>query len=417
MPDTVSAPRTKLSMEEICARTEALLPGFRARAAETENERKLPKESIDELYDAGLLQLFAPARYGGLELDWPAIVQTSRIAAHGCASTGWMISVVGGHLAIAARFGKEIQDEIFRSGARQVITTASALTTGTITKVEGGYCLDGVWRFGSGIDYATWVMVTGPCGNHPNPPAPNVFRATVPRDAVRVDDNWHVAGMRGTGSKNIRFEKHFVADEWVVTSNMSFGINPPGAQLAPDAYLFDLPFMPYFTNWMIGPVLGCAEGAYNDYLSATKKRIGAMTGAAAAVQQTVQVRLAESAAELDCAGMLFDKITNTLHTAGLKRHVLTDQENAEINRDRVYMTRLCYNSVQRLVTQMGATAIFDTNPVQRHWRDLSVMASQVGVNWDINMAAYGKYMLGLPFGIPKKKSDLIKNSPANILMN
>ena len=94
MPDTVSAPRTKLSMEEICARTEALLPGFRARAAETENERKLPKESIDELYDAGLLQLFAPARYGGLELDWPAIVQTSRIAAHGCASTGWMISVV-----------------------------------------------------------------------------------------------------------------------------------------------------------------------------------------------------------------------------------------------------------------------------------------------------------------------------------
>ena len=304
MPDTAAATDLRVSLDEIRARTEALLPGFRERAAETEQNRKLPKESVDELYDAGLLQLFAPARYGGLELDWPAIVHASRIAARGCASTGWMISVVGGHIAIAGRFTKAVQDEIFKDGARHVITTASAQTTGTITKVDGGYRLNGVWRFGSGIDHATWVMVTGRCDNHPNPPTPNVFRATVPREAAHVDDTWHVAGMRGTGSKDIRFEDHFVEDDWVVTSQSSFGLHPPGAELAPDAYLFDVPFMPYFTNWMIGPVLGCAEGAFNEYLAATKKRIGAMTGVTVAEQQTVQVRLAESSSELDCARLI-----------------------------------------------------------------------------------------------------------------
>jgi 3-hydroxy-9,10-secoandrosta-1,3,5(10)-triene-9,17-dione monooxygenase len=401
MPDTAAATDLRVSLEEICARTEALLPGFRERAAETEQNRKLPKESVDELYDAGLLQLFAPTRYGGLELDWPAIVHASRIAARGCASTGWMISVVGGHIAIAGRFTKAVQDEIFKDGARHVITTASAQTTGTITKVDGGYRLNGVWRFGSGIDHATWVMVTGRCDNHPNPPTPNVFRATVPREAAHVDDTWHVAGMRGTGSKDIRFEDRFVEDDWVVTSQSSFGLHPPGAELAPDAYLFDVPFMPYFTNWMIGPVLGCAEGAFNEYLAATKKRIGAMTGVTVAEQQTVQVRLAESSSELDCARLIFDKITDVMHRAGIERRILTDEDNAVLNRDRVYLTRLCYNAVQRLVSQMGATAIFDTNPVQRHWRDLSVMASQMGVNWDMNMTAYGKYALGLPFGKPK----------------
>ncbi len=403
MPDTAQATDLRLSLDDIRARTEALLPGFRERAAGAEKNRKLPKETIDELYDAGLLQLFAPARYGGLELNWPAIVHASRVAARACASTGWMICVVGGHIAIAGRFSKAVQDEIFKDGARQVITTASAQTTGTITKEDGGYRLNGVWRFGSGIDHATWVMVTGRCDNHPNPPESNVFRATVPREAALVDDTWHVAGMRATGSKDIRFENHFVEDDWVVTSKESFGPHPPGADLAPDAYLFDVPFMPYFTNWMIGPVMGCAEGAFNDYTAATKKRIGAMTGVTVAEQQAVQVRLAESAAELDCARLLFDKITDHLHSAGLERRVLSEEENAEINRDRVYLTRLCYNATQRLVSQMGATAIFDTNPVQRHWRDLSVMASQMGVNWDMNMAAYGKYLLGLPFGKPKSE--------------
>ena len=401
MPDTATAPDMRISLDEIRTRTEALLPGWRERAGETERNRMLPKETIDELYDAGLLQLFAPARYGGLELDWPAIVHASRIAARACASTGWMISVVGGHIAIAARFSEAVQDVIFAKGARQVITTASAQTTGTIVKEDGGYRLNGVWRFGSGIDHATWVMVTGRCDNHPNPPEPNVFRATVPRDVVHVDDTWQVAGMRGTGSKDIRFENHFVEDGWVVTSKESFGPNPPGAALAPDAYLFDIPFMPYFTNWMIGPVLGCAEGAFNDYLAATKKRIGAMTGVTVAEQQTVQVRLAESASELDCANLLFDKITDKMHSVGLERRALTEDENVVLNRDRVYLTRLCYNAVQRLVSQMGATAIFDSNPVQRHWRDLAVMASQMGVNWDLNMTGYGRWALGLPIARPK----------------
>ena len=412
MPDTARATDLNPSLEEIRARTEALLPGFRARAGDAENTRKLPKETIDELYDAGLLQLFAPKRYGGLELDWPAIVHASRVAARACASTGWMISVVGGHIAIAARFPKAVQDAIFKDGPRQVVTTASAQTTGTITKEEGGYRLNGVWRFGSGIDHATWVMVTGRCDNHPDPPEPNVFRATVPRDAAHVDDTWHVAGMRATGSKDIRFKNNFVEDEWVMTSRDSFGPHPPGAELSPDAYLFDVPFMPYFTNWMIGPVMGCAEGAFNDYVAATKKRIGAMTGVTVAQQQTVQVRLAESAAELDCARMLFDKITDHLHGAGLERRALSEEENAEINRDRVYLTRLCYNATQRLVSQMGATAIFDTNPVQRHWRDLSVMASQMGVNWDMNMTAYGKYLLGLPFGKPRSEHAPSKDKPS-----
>lgn len=402
MPDTAAADMSP-SLDEIKSRAEALVAGWRERAPETEANRVLPRETVEELYDAELLQLFAPKRYGGLSLDWPAIVHASRIAARGCASTGWLVSVVGGHIAIVSRLPKSCQDEIFKDGVRKIITTASAQTTGTIVKEKDGYRLNGVWRFGSGIDHADYVMVTGSCDNHPNPPDPNVFRATVPRDAVEVDDTWHVAGMRGTGSKDLRFENVFVADEWVVTSPECFGMRPPGAEVNPEAYLFDVPFMPYFTNWMIGPLLGCAEGAFDAYVAATKKKVGAMTKITVADQPTVQERLSESSAELDCARMMFDNITNTLHGAGLERRPLTAEEGVMINRNRAYLARLCTSSIYRLVRVMGATGIFDTNPVQRHWRDLSVMASQVGVNWDQNMMAYGRYLLGLDY--EKAKTD------------
>jgi 3-hydroxy-9,10-secoandrosta-1,3,5(10)-triene-9,17-dione monooxygenase len=410
MPDTAAADMSP-TLDEIKYRAEGLVAGWRERAPETEANRMLPDETVEELYDAELLQLFAPKRYGGLSLDWPAIVHASRIAARGCASTGWLISVVGGHIAIVSRLPKHCQDEIFKDGVRKIITTASAQTTGTIVKEKGGYRLNGVWRFGSGIDHADYVMVTGSCDNHTSPPDPNVFRATVPRDAVEVDDTWHVAGMRGTGSKDLRFENIFVADEWVVTSPGCFGMHPPGADVNPEAYLFDVPFMPYFTNWMIGPLLGCAEGAFESYVVATKKKVGAMTKITVADQPTVQERLSESSAELHCARMMFDSITDILHGAGLERRALTPEENVMINRNRAYLARLCTNSIYRLVRVMGATGIFNTNPVQRHWRDLSVMASQVGVNWDQNMMAYGRHLLGLDYEKAKADRAPSENKP------
>ena len=52
----------------------------------------------------------------------------------------------------------------------------------------------------------------------------------------------------------------------------------------------------------------------------------------------------------------------------------------------------------RLVRQMGAMGIFDDNPVQRHYRDITAMATQVAVNWDRNMNPFGAHELGVLTG-------------------
>lgn len=390
-----------LSYAQLIANAEALVPVFAARAEKTENMRMLPKENMDDLYRAGLLRVVAPKRYGGLEMDWPALPEVARVVARGCPSTAWIVSVVGGHAAIVGRMPKAVQDEMFADGPNQLFVTASAQTTGKFYKAKGGVIVDGIWRFASGCDHADWIMVNSELfDDKGNKIAPNL-RIIVRPHEVEIVDSWHVAGMKGTGSKDLKFNKVFVPDVHVIDSPTNFQAGPPGAAVNPGCYLYDVPFGPYFSSWLLGPVLGAAEGAYASYVAATKGRVGSMTQQTVAQIHTVQERIAVSYCELEAARALYDKHNAFLHQRGAARRNIAVDEFIDSGRERTYIGRLCFNLVQRLVQQMGAIGIYDSNPVQRFYRDLNVMQNQLALNWDVHMLNFGRRQLGLPTGMDR----------------
>ncbi|MFD2883735.1 acyl-CoA dehydrogenase family protein [Pseudomonas lini] len=175
---------------------EKLLGRWRARAAETEQARCISPQTVEELHAEGLMQLFVPGRYGGLQRDWPTLVEASRIAARACPSTGWMIGLVGSHAAIVGRLPPACQEQVFADGPGQIIATASVSKEVSILKQDGGFRIDGTWRFSSGIDHANWVIVSGK-----DPRDGQTLLFTLRADQVQVEDVWDVAGMCGTGSK------------------------------------------------------------------------------------------------------------------------------------------------------------------------------------------------------------------------
>lgn len=376
-----------------------LLAKWHARAAQTEKQRRLPRETVDELFDAGLMQLLIPKRHGGLERDWPDLVMASRIAARVCASTGWMIGVVGGHAAIVARLPEQCQAVIFETGPRQVFTTVSATPTGRLIRDGAGYRIDGVWRFGSGVDHATWISIYARCENHPNPPDPNIFLVTVPASAAVVEDRWHVNGMRGTGSQDVRFDNLFVEADWVIKRAECLDAHPPGSPGASGPYILDVPFIPYGTSAILGPILGCAEGAFHECLELLNAR--RMAAPVSASSGSLAERVAESSAELTCAAHLFGSVLDRLHGAGQERRGLTSQEFLFLKRDRAYMVRLCQTAVGRLVRSLGTDTIYDSHPVHRKWRDLQTMATHIDVNWDIAMLSFGEQALTLAHKSPE----------------
>ncbi|MCB2108481.1 MAG: acyl-CoA dehydrogenase family protein [Rhodobacteraceae bacterium] len=391
----------RFTYDELMANARALLPVLRERAARTEEMRRLPDETMADLYEAGLLRVFTPARYGGLELDWHALPDAARIIATACPSTAWIVAVVGGHSGIVGRFPKELQDEVFADGPNQLFVTASAQTTGKIHKVKGGYKLNGVWRFGSGSDHGDWYMVNGDVIDEKGNKTDRMVRTIAPASDVEVVDTWFVAGMKGTGSKDLKYNDVFVPEHRVVTSPENFGGGPPGAPVNPNGYLYDIPFGPYFSSWLLGPVLGAAEGAYDAYVQATRGRVGAMSLNSPAHMHTVQERLAESYCEIEAARALYQKHNDFLHQRGVERRLIEVDEFIDSGRERTYIGRLCFNAVHRLVKQMGAVGIFDTNPVQRFYRDLNVMQNQLALNWDIHMLNFGRRQFGLPTGMER----------------
>ncbi|MDX2141849.1 MAG: acyl-CoA dehydrogenase family protein [Rhodospirillaceae bacterium] len=394
-------PTGKLTYDQLMANAQALLPALTKRAGKTEEMRKLPKETMADLYEAGLLRIITPARYGGLEMDWPALPEAARIVARACPSTAWIVAVVGGHSGICGRFPKALQDEVFEKGPNQLFVTASAQTTGKIVKANGGVRAHGIWRFASGCDHADWAMVNGDVVNEDGSKTGRAVRIIVPAKMIEIVDTWHVAGMKGTGSKDINYNNVFIPERWIVDGPGNFQANPPGAAVNPDCYLYDVAFGAYFSSWLLGPVLGAAEGAYESYREATKTRVGAMMPNAPAQMHTVQERLAESYCELDAARVLYDDHNRFLHERGLARRNIQPDEFIDSGRQRTYIARLCLNLVHRLVRQMGAIGIYDTNPVQRFYRDLNVMQNQVALNWDIHMLNFGRRQLGLKTGMDR----------------
>ena len=63
--------------------------GLAERAREAEELRRLPSATVADFIASGLAELLVPARYGGEQAPWPAILDPVRRMAHGCASSAW----------------------------------------------------------------------------------------------------------------------------------------------------------------------------------------------------------------------------------------------------------------------------------------------------------------------------------------
>jgi 3-hydroxy-9,10-secoandrosta-1,3,5(10)-triene-9,17-dione monooxygenase len=98
--------------------------------------------------------------------------------------------------------------------------------TGKAEKAAGGYKLSGRWSFSSGCDHCHGVMLGAICGIREvlGKPVPDFKSFLLLGDQYRIDDNWHVAGLQGTGSKDIVVENAFVP-EYRSQSHIDYATN------------------------------------------------------------------------------------------------------------------------------------------------------------------------------------------------
>jgi 3-hydroxy-9,10-secoandrosta-1,3,5(10)-triene-9,17-dione monooxygenase len=388
----MNAPRTTTLAE----RARRLAPALRERANDTANLRRLPDETWRDFITTGLARGLQPAFWGGVEGDlrdfYEAVVETARADL----SAGWVLGVSGVHPWQTALYPARTQREIW-SDDPTVVNSSSYAPTGKVVRVPGGYRLSGRWSFSSGCDHARWVNLGGIVGTVriEDHEVPDFRSFLLPLPDYRIDDNWFVSGLAGTGSKDVVVEDAFVPDHRSMSHwDYALGRPLPGWELN-DGPLYRLPFAIVFNMVLAAATIGGAAGFLDAWTEMTCTRKAAF-GVSVAQDPFAQRLLAESRYTIDGAMLrLYDDASSVMASARAGEPI-PFKRRAEIRYHACRSAQLCLRAVDALFEASSGRAIFFDHPLQRRFQDVKAALGHTYLNTDNPARLFGALEFGLP---------------------
>nr|WP_191623929.1 hypothetical protein [Pseudomonas fluorescens] len=299
---------------------------------------------------------------------WPTMVEAARIAAHACASTAWIMGVVGCHRTIINRLPEPRQCQIYGTNASQIFASASPTQDCSMTWTSEGVWVEGRWSFSSGVEDSSWLLINAECQYHPRTIAGQKFMAVVPTAEVNILPVWDSLGMRGTGSHDVIVQKRLVPHEQLYSIENLFSSR---ASKKINDYLEHMELYPYVTSAIIGPIFGCTEASFSHYLESLSTQ----------TKLTQSDSIKSMAAKLNSLGLLYQSLLTRLDAAGTQGMSWSPIELSRLRRDRSFLARSCSEFVYQIITSLTSSYFSMQHPLQRTWRDLQTMVSHRDVSW------------------------------------
>jgi 3-hydroxy-9,10-secoandrosta-1,3,5(10)-triene-9,17-dione monooxygenase len=390
----------EMTHAEAVGRARALAERVRAFAPEAEARRRVPEAMIRGFKEAGLVRLLTPRVFGGHELSLDAFADATIEIAKADGSIGWCFSFLNIHSWLLSTFPEAAQRDVWGKDPDAGLANVN-IPGGQAARAEGGLRISGEWPWASGIDHCDWAMLAGIVKGEADaegaPPDLRLF--LIPKEDFEIIDTWHVAGQRGTGSKNVRVKDTLVPEHRTVSFFAVLEGQTPGGAFH-SAPIYRLPVLMTLAASLVAPVLGASRGAYERWRGAMRERVTMYGGAQVAGLSHQQIRVAEVSAELDAAELLFRRALEVLRPGA----PIAMAERVRIRRDYAFTAAMCVRAVERLYNASGGGANYESNPLQRYWRDVHAMAAHAGINLDAAAENFGRMELGLP---PNPKDPLV----------
>jgi alkylation response protein AidB-like acyl-CoA dehydrogenase len=384
-PPSLGAPDTG---KTILAGIRELSPEITVRSAEIEAARRIPPDLVDRLKSLGLFRMFVPRSHGGLELALPAGLAVISALARIDGSVGWTAIIASGAAIFAGLAQRETYDRIYRNGP-DVPICGSSQPAGTAEPVAEGWRINGRWPLASGCMHAGWIagfcFVTA--DGKPVVDAqgrPRVRGVVLPAQDWEIEDSWHAAGLKGTGSHHIVLKDALVPE--VNLFDLEGGVPcVPGPLYPAVRHLLPL-FHATFS-------VGMAEAALVELVALA--RTGRQQYQAATAMQKSEVfqsELGRIYAEIRAAQAFLQA-----QVASHWNHALTGTLNDEAlliegTQTAVWIASTCIRVADACFALAGSSAIYETSPLQRHLRDLHV-AGQHAIAQQRQYVGAGKLLL------------------------
>ncbi len=365
---------------------------IRSMAAQAEAERRLPDVLLTRLREAGLFSIYTPKAFGGLDLPLPEAVRVVEEVSRHDGSVGW---------TVALGFANSLFTSVLPdASATRVLGDGSALIAGApafgvrAVVAGGGYRLTGRWSYNSGAPNADWIAAPAPIfdGDSPrtgeNGQPEMVFFFIPPADA-QIIDTWYVTGLRATGTQDLYVEDVFVPHE--MTGGFSM---PAGPRPVRDCVLANIPF---FTTLVIAqspPVcLGMARRAIEEFKQLVLMK-ESQFGPPLREQAQAFAGLARAEALVRAARTYWYDNVEAAWSAASDGREFSPQDMTAIRLAALTAAENSVAAVDLLYRLAGTSAVFQTSPLERCWRDVHTAAQHFQVQ-DGRWETAGRVLLGL----------------------
>lgn len=382
--------------KRLLADLQDLAPTIAARAAEIEAGRRIPPDLVETLKSIGSFRMFVPRSHGGFQLDLSAGLAIITALARIEGSVGWAAMIGNGASLFPALYSQKVYDRIYKDGPN-LIFAGSSTPCGSAEPAAGGWRVTGRWPFASGCQHADWLF--GACvmkekdapRNGAVEGAPRIQIVMWPARHWRIEDTWHVAGLKGTGSHHVAIEDALIPEEYFLEFKAGFPCLPGPLYQSPRH------FIPLFHNAV---ALGIADGALSDLVAMAmggRQQFRATTTMRGS--EIFQAALGRIEASLEAA-----QATHQVQTENLWRHALAGTLKGEALLTKsvqhsIWITATCVSIAHECFRLGGGGALYDSSPLQRRLRDIDAAAQHFAVQ-QRHYTNAGALLLGYPGDSP-----------------
>ena len=207
--------------------------------------------------------------------------------------------------------------------------------------------------------------------------------------------SWRVAGLAGTGSKDVVVTDAFVPEYRTHSSTHVYQRSDPG-RVVNDRPLYRLPWSTVFPYAIASPAIGAATGALELFIENNRERVSIASSRSASAGADLHLRLAGALTEVEAARTRLALTWRDFHTRVARGEEVPYVLRTRSRYDAAYAIAQCAGAVFRVLEVNGGRTMNDGEPFQRMFRDLLAMRNHISGTLDINASVYALAKLGVP---------------------
>ena len=351
---------------------ESLREAIETGGEQAQNMRRLPDELVDTLIDEGFFRFTLPDALGGEDATSTDTIAILEAMAAIDASTAWNV-MLGSEINAMAAGGMDpdIARTVYIDNPRVVMCGGGGPGT-TPPRAErqedGGVRVWGQSTFISGCHNATWCFMAAPIMRGEEAETdengmPIMKMWFMHRDQWEILDTWDVAGLRGSGSHDVKADGAYVPPEHIGVDLMSLPAHY-------DNPVFRMPVPLRLSYNKVAIALGVAKGALECFADLAQSKIPMLSSSTLKHRPIAQYRMGEAMAKYRAARSF---VMESMHA--IERELLdgapmpSPQATQDARLACTHGANACMEVVDTLHNTAGTSGMRMFSPLERKLRD------------------------------------------------